>query len=130
MKATFNERPARFNINHRKEKNFYMQYSGLVWDGEKIREAVTLRLYSTDARSYCCVWIGNNHDFHTSGSGYAGGYGYHRGSAAAAEAIEAAGYDLDEDIAGRGRSMVREAVEAIAESLYPGSPVCVLEANA
>ena len=50
--------------------------------------------------------------------------------AAAAEAIEAAGYDLDEDIAGRGWSMTREAVKAIAESLYPGSPVYVLEANA
>ena len=64
------------------------------------------------------------------GSGYAGGYGYHRASAAAAEAIEAAGYDLDEDISGRGWSMIREAVKSISESLFPGCPVFIHEANA
>ena len=46
---------------------------------------------------YACIWHNNG-----SGSGYAGGYGYHKASAAAQAAITSSGIDLSEDIDGRG----------------------------
>jgi hypothetical protein len=56
------------------------------------------------------------------GSGSAGGYGYHRPSAAAQEAIENAGFTLANRIDGVGESAMREAVLAIAAALgYPGA---------
>ena len=128
MYANPTQRAQKFLISYRKEKYFSRQVSGLVWDGDKIREAVILRIYQTDARAYACVWTyctGYN-----SGSGCAGGYGYHRASAAAANAIYNAGFDLSEDIAGRGDSAIREAVKAITEFQFPGCPVFVHEANA
>lgn len=57
---------------------------------------------------------------HTSGSGKAGGYGYDKPSAAAAEAIRTAGFDLSEDIAGVGETAIREAMKALAAAVgYP-----------
>lgn len=42
---------------------------------------------------YCSIRI-NTKDFHTSGHGQAGGYGYHKVSAAFADALESAGIEL------------------------------------
>jgi hypothetical protein len=62
-------------------------------------------------------------DIHTQGSGRAGGYGYHRPSAAAGEAIRNAGFELltDEgkpcDIGGVGDSAIEQALCAIADAI-------------
>lgn len=130
MEAILNPKieDGKFNINHRKENNFIRQFTGVTLEAGKIEEAVTLRLYGTDSRCYACLWTYGN-GIYKSGSAYAGGYGYHRGSAAAAYAIENAGYILSEDIAGRGNGAIREAVEAIVRLIYPGAAlVDVLEA--
>ena len=127
MKAIFKEvKNTKFNVNHRKDNAFYMQYTALVFKGAEASEAVTLRLYATNSRTYCCLWTGGSYrlgkdgtETHRNGSGTAGGYGYHRGSAAACEAIYNAGIELDEDISGRGDSSIVEAVEAIARAIYP-----------
>lgn len=42
---------------------------------------------------YCSIWI-NTKDFHTGGHGSAGGYGYHKVSAAFADALDSAGVVL------------------------------------
>lgn len=123
MNATWNAKEGHININYRKENKFYKQLSGIVYDNGKFREVVTLRLYLTDARIYACMWA-----WHTAGSGYAGGYGYHRASAAAAEAFYKAGFAFDEEISGRGDSAMREAVEAVCRFQFPGLPCTVVEA--
>ena len=52
-----------------------------------------------------------------SGTGYAGGGGYHKPSAALSAALDSAGVTLDSDIDGRGDSAIREAAEACARAL-------------
>lgn len=139
MNAIFKElnQAPKFTITHRKEKYFYKQFTAVAINGRRIYDAVTLRLYSTDSRAYCCIWINGNcawggGDYWRVGSGTAGGYGYHRASAAAQEAIFNAGIDLSEDINGRGDQAIREAVEAIARAMWddPGILIYMTEAHA
>lgn len=129
MKATINpEAKNKFNANHRKEKSsvefesyMVIDLSAEPWTDGEVHAPVTLRLYHTTGRAYACLWI-NSGNTHTSGSGFAGGYGYHRGSAAAQAAINNAGIVLDKDIDGRGESAIREAMMAIAASLNIPKP--------
>jgi len=51
------------------------------------------------------------------GSGKAGGYGYHKESAAISEALGSAGVKLELPIAGSGETAVREALGALAVHL-------------
>lgn len=105
-------------------------------DGELIN-LVDLRVsYTSSGTAYACVWLyrpkneaaGIVHGDWSSGSGRAGGYGYDKGSAAAAYALRAAGVVLSEDIDGRGSQVVREAVQAVGDALAAGSgPVYVVE---
>ena len=105
--------------SNRKENAFYKQFALYALDmpgyNEEPRELVCLRLYATDARHYACIWIRGN-DAYGYGGGNAGGYGYHRASAAAQEAISDAGITLDESIDGRGDEAIRAAIKAIAEA--------------
>lgn len=117
------------NTAHRRENSYAGGYIALAVTPEGVRECVDLKLYSTDARSYACAWL-YYPGFYSSGSGMAGGYGYHRASAAAGRALRAAGVSLDEDIDGRGDGAVRDAVEAIAQAMFPGCPVHVVRAHA
>lgn len=128
MKAAFlNEQEIYdgLNINHRKEDKFSEQYSGIVCREGKMYEAVILRIYRTDSRAYACLWTMGNYawgqadgDLWRSGSGWAGGYGFHRASAAACDAIKAAGIELSESINGAGDSAIMQAVEAIAREMW------------
>ena len=131
MKATIRElnQPATFRISDRKEKYFRYQYTAVCYDGIRMYDAVTLRIYQTDARSYCCMWVPGNTSSRN-GSGNAGGYGYHRASAAAAEAIHNAGFDLSEPINGRGDGAIEDAVKAIAHAVWGESiQVHVVKSN-
>lgn len=118
-----------FNRNHRKENHFMEQYTALILTKEGMREAVTLRVYGTQAMNYVCLWF-NNGDQWASGTGSAGGYGYHRPSAAAAEALKKAGVELSERIHGQGDEVIREAVKALAKKLYPRRKVYIHKAHA
>lgn len=120
----------KFNINHRKEKHFYKQITAVaINEDHRAYDAVILRLYATDAKHYACLWTHGNcswdgcNDRWRNGSGSAGGYGYHRASAAAEEAITNAGITLDESIGGRGNGLMVEAVEAIARAIWPDESV-------
>lgn len=129
MNAIFKENyKTKFNINHRKASHFYEQYTAVVFNGKSSYDAVTLRIYLTDAKCYCCVWVADNcrwvkearDSYYRNGSGSAGGYGYHRASAAAQEAIYNAGIELDEEIGGRGDSAIEDAVYSIASAMWNG----------
>ena len=132
MKANYTNK-AGYNLNptNRKEKHFYKQITAVVFNTETRNafDCVTLRLYATSARHYCCLWVHQNCAWikdgesygskTTNGSGNAGGYGYHRASAAAEVAISSAGILLDERIGGRGDRAIVDAVIAIAREVYP-----------
>lgn len=106
------------NINHRKENNFYGAYSIIVNDNGELNEILSCRVYGTNAMNYSCVWLHDRkNNIYASGSGKAGGYGYHRESAAVAEALNKAGIELDNDISGRGDSAIESALTAIAKHL-------------
>jgi hypothetical protein len=95
----------------------------VVWfnrEEKRIETAVDARLYmgrsSSASTVYCSIWI-HGTDQHWSGRGSAGGYGYHKASAALDGAIQSAGWELDTDIAGSGDSAMTEALLAIGRAL-------------
>jgi hypothetical protein len=122
QKATYNaSAKTKFTSSHRKENKCYLTvYQILVRDSSDCRgrmhTPVELRLYGTGNTNTACLWI-NHGEIHTQGSGRAGGYGYHRPSAAAAEAISNAGFSLSRSIGGVGDSAIEEALIAIAEAI-------------
>lgn len=129
MNATVINPAEGINQNHRREKNYIGGYIAIAAAPEGVQECVDIKLYSTDSRAYACAWL-HYPGFYSSGSGMAGGYGYHRTSAAAGRALRAAGVSLSEDIDGRGDGAIRDAVEAIAQAMFPGCPVHVVHAHA
>lgn len=113
MKATINPKDG-LKVSHKKENNFRRQISGLVIEDGRLKEIVCIRVYETNSRVYACAWVNG---IGASGSGFAGGYGYHMGSAAAVAALNAAGITFDEGIAGVGYEAIEEAVKAIGSAL-------------
>ena len=65
---------------------------------------------------YCSIWIHGN-GFECSGRGQAGGYGYHKPSAAFAAAVGSAGIQLAKPVDGVGDSAVRDAIETIGQAM-------------
>lgn len=90
------------------------------------KNAVEIRIYGTQARNYAAAWI-HAKGVYACGGGAAGGYGYHRPSAAAANALEDAGVELEEPIGGGGESAIEGALYAIGVALgYPRESLQVL----
>lgn len=118
MKATIADRPQVYNYDVAR-KPFAKEYSAAVLtDDGKIRFPVTLKIYETDVLVYCLFQAFSMTQSHV-GSARVGGYGYHKASAAAHNAIKCSSIDLDESISGVGESAIRDAVEAVARALYP-----------
>lgn len=85
-----------------------------VEDGSPV-EVVTARIYMGRSKQaskvYASIWLrGGNY---ASGTGSAGGYGYHKASAAAQAAIDSAGITLAQPIYGRGDQAITDALHAI-----------------
>lgn len=78
---------------------------------------VTARVYFPGSVAYCCLWVTNRSDRYGRGCGKAGGGGYHKPSAALADAIHDAGIRLSESINGVGDSAMESAVLAIARAV-------------
>ena len=79
-------------------------------DKKTEREIVDCRTYGAGATVYCSIWVHSIKENKrptdwayggTSGKGSAGGYGYHKSSAAVADAIRSAGIVLTGDPYGR-----------------------------
>ena len=116
MKATIGENVSNA-INYKGEKELIKTFNVV---NDALKEIITVRCYmgrSSSASTVCAsIWI-NTSEVHTSGKGKAGGYGYHKESAAIAAAIESAGISLDTDISGVGDGAIKEALTAIANAL-------------
>jgi hypothetical protein len=111
MKTKRSHMKAIFTTSHDNAKNMHgdkeTTNQWIVTDKKTEREIVTCRAYmsrSTNASVvYASVWINGQNEakkpqgwewFHTAGHGNAGGYGYHRTSAAVAAALRSAGVEL------------------------------------
>ena len=102
----------------------------ILIDKKTERHCVDVRFYMSGSRNastvYCSIWVYTKDGKTHAGHGKAGGYGYHKGSAALADAIESAGIELWGDqynrtksknkacIAGCGETAMRDAFNAIA----------------
>lgn len=114
----------KFNTRDRKEKPCFLEVRQIItfdsaggWaPHHRIHVPVELRLYGTGRINTACLWI-HYGATHASGSGRAGGGGYHRPSAAAEQAIQNAGITLSKPIAGVGDNAIDEALCAIADAL-------------
>lgn len=90
-------------------------------------EVARVLVWGTAARAYASVWLKAPGDWR-GGHAHAGGYGYHRGSAAVNRALKSAGVVLADDIEGRGDSSYPAAIAAALLALGEARPVYMLQA--
>jgi hypothetical protein len=118
MPASYRERQA---------KHFYNGYKVVtVINGEMI-ELVDARLGATDSCHYASVWLYVRYcdnDYHNNngcarGAGKAGGYGYHRASAALDSAFKRAGMRFNVGCSCMGESAMRDCLMCAGEYLAP-----------
>lgn len=128
MEATISTRKQKFSIGHRKESKCYFKSYKMVVPSDisgmsnYSKIVVDCRIYdSGGSKITACIWVNPKS---LSGSGYAGGYGYHKESAAVADAIRNASIDLSEDISGVGNSAIERAMISIAK--MAGFPNAIL----
>jgi hypothetical protein len=105
----------------------------IVFAGNRLHEICTARWYMGRSKEasvvYCSIWVHRpeQRDRKTgelevpgawwSGTGKAGGYGYHKQSAALHQAIRSAGITLSRSVSGTGEC--EDALKAIARAMYP-----------
>ena len=134
MKAVFCGEEKSNAKNLANEKETISQY--IIVDKKTEKEVINCRVYmgrsSSSSQVYASIWISNN-GLYTSGYGTAGGYGYHKESAAIDAAITSAGFELFGNvyarsnekpdfkkqchIGGVGESAIDSALLAIAYSI-------------
>ena len=115
------------NASHRKERN---PSEHIIVTAKKAdqygnhKEVITidvfhpLRYRTGIERVTACMWVHNSAtDTHLSGSGWAGGCGYHKTSAAIDDAFQSAGIELQASFSGCGDSPTMEAVRAVMKAL-------------
>ena len=120
MKAILPERGLSNARNYSGKKELSSVYDLVACKDGKLHHLMTIRSWVNSSKTavtvYASVWV-HAPGYWTSGTGTAGGGGYHKTSAAAGEAIRSAGITLDGHIDGRGDQAIREAMEAIALAL-------------
>jgi len=94
-----------------------------IQDGHAVT-LLDLRVYLPKDVFYAAVWVQCNK--HVSGTGKAGGYGYHKLSAAVADALQSAGYSFSEEVSGVGHDAVVRAIKAVCR-LHGHTDVHVIE---
>jgi len=87
-------KPGQFNASQPSNKEITNTLNVYTVVKGEIKEVITARFYMGRSASasvvYCCLWINNV----CSGKGNAGGYGYHKESAALQAALTSAGIEL------------------------------------
>ena len=120
----------------REEKHFYTGYKVVcISEGEMV-ELVDARLGATDSCHYAVVWLDcfySNENFacengRAYGAGKAGGYGYHRASAALESAFSRAGMRFSVGCSCLGESAMRDCLMCAGEYLKPeGAKIYLVE---
>ncbi len=120
----------------RQEKYFYAGYKVICLVDDTMWTLVDARLGGTVNCIYASVWLEtsfSNPDFYNEhgdarASAKAGGYGYHRASAALESAFNRAGMRFSIGCSGMGESMMRDCLLAAGEYLKPeNAPVYLVE---
>lgn len=97
-------------------------------DDSGMRELIDCRCWmgrsSRSSVVHASIWVHGRGGHSYAGAGRAGGYGYHKPSAAIGDAIRSAGIKLTKDIHGVGETAIRDALKAIAVAL--GYPSCLI----
>lgn len=143
IKADLPINDVRNAINHGDKKELCQSWKvsalSVVNGRPSIAEIIDLRIYAAKSKNastvYASIWVHDGEsNRYTSGNGKASGWGYHKGSAAVAGAIESAGirlwgsayssrpsseidYSRGADIGGVGESAIEYALLAIAVAL-------------
>ena len=120
-------------VNHGGKKELIDATSVVVFAQGELHEVCTARWYMGRSREasvvYCNLWVRRpairnatktgyiKEGAWWSSSGQAGGYGYHKGSAALDSAIRLAGITLSRSISGTGEC--EDALMAIARAMFP-----------
>ena len=120
MPASYRERQA---------KHFYNGYKIVTIVNGEMVELVDARLGATDSFHYASIWLNvryyDNDYYNTCGSargaGKAGGWGYHRASAALDSAFRRAGMKFNIGCSGMGESAMRNCLLAAGEYLKPAN---------
>lgn len=114
MKVSFG--PTNVNAKNFSDKpiSYTRNAVGILADGT-LKELFSVIFCDTKTTSYATIFI--RHGEFRRGAGKAGGYGYHKPSAALAEALNNAGINLSDDISGRGDGLIDRALEAIAKTM-------------
>lgn len=101
------------NMGHEKETTDAWIVIGIGKSRSDVVEIANARCYMGRSKSssvvYASIWVHNK----CAGHGNAGGYGYHKASAAMQAAIHSAGIKISEPIDGRGDSAIESALHAI-----------------
>lgn len=79
------------------------------------RSIVICRIYTPGSVAYCCLWIHGSNAY-ARGAGKAGGYGYHKPSAALQDAISDAGITLHGDVYGQESHKRRAYINGVGDS--------------
>ena len=111
----------------REEKYFYSAYKVVTIVNDEMIELVDARLGATENCHYAVIWLDcfySNKDFayengRACGAGKAGGWGYHRESAALESAFRRAGMKFDIGCSGQGETMMRDCLMCAGEYLKP-----------
>ena len=104
------------------EKELTAAYTviGIGKSRSDVDELASLRIYMgrsrTASRVYASLWV-RGKGINCAGSGWAGGYGYHKASAATSEAFANAGITLDESISACGDRAICDALHALGLAL-------------
>lgn len=113
----------------REEKHFYTGYKVVTIVNDEMIELIDARLGATENCHYAVIWLNcfySNENFacengHACGAGKAGGWGYHRESAALAAAFSRAGMKFNIGCSGMGESAMRDCLMCAGEYLKPAS---------
>lgn len=111
----------------REEKHFYTGYKVVTIVNDEMIELIDARLGATENCHYAVIWLNcfySNEDFacengRACGAGKAGGWGYHRESAALESAFRRAGMKFDIGCGGQGETMMRDCLMCAGEYLKP-----------
>ncbi len=115
------------SYRERQKKHFYMGYKVVCIVNNEMETLIDARLGGTSNCHYASIWLNTkyaDYDYYIEygdarGSAKAGGYGYHRASAALESAFHRAGMRFTVGCGGIGESMMRDCLLAAGECLKP-----------
>ena len=120
QKATLTTKHSSNAKNYSGQKELVSYWEVAVYRKGELTFPINVRCWMGRSHSasvvHASIWA-NDRDTYLAGSGKAGGYGYHKESAAIDAAFRSAGIELAQSISGVGDTAIREALEALARAL-------------